>query len=919
MAWVLAAVLALPLLVLAVLSRWGVLIAVVVAVTVALGIWVWQRGFVFVEIVAFLIHFDGIGAGPLRMGRILAASAAILLVVKLIKGWKPPAIPLRHWLPVGAMLAWAVASGFWSQRTSGWLFTFGVFGLGVAYFCITGLLIESHRMIQQFLRAFWVGGLVGSVAGILALFLGMRAVGFGADPNAFGLIQASMIPLTIYYRRHASTQQATWLYTIALMVVLAGAAGAGSRSGLIGGAIAIVGTMVTRPGLAPGRRARVGVGSLFVAAIAFAVGFVANPANLQRGFSDRGAGRLDLWQVSIALIKENPLIGHGLGQLGLLVPPRLLLTPGSRELNEMREAVSAHNLWLDTVGDLGLIGLGIFLTVFAVAIIGLLRPQWFHTRELSTTLFVMMLPVLSGSFFLPLLNNKLAWALIGLSASLAVPSASSRWSGIAKAMRGPAGPAGPGGPGSALVPAGAPPPERVEPIPGERPPVAGEEVWPSVPLARWDRGVSRRQRATILVVAVLAAFGGSTVGSLMPATYRASAGVLVPAVDGSAGTDSVRFDRERLQGALTLGVSGAFAQELQQRAGLELGIDEIRDRLDATRPRMGLYVEYSFTDTDRANVEAVMPHMIDAMDQIFADVQDLAVDDTEYALRPLIPGESRVYTGPAYLHGFSEPGFGVIQPRGTWYAFVGFILGALVATGFMLAGQRRPRVTNTDDLSRHVGLSVWAHVGGRRRRTSRDQYAQVLATARSMLDPESPAPRIVIAPPRRNPLARRLVSGLGAELAAQGVRTVLVDADLHRPFLSARLGGFGRAGLNDLAGGAELSAVVRRVRRVRLPALQRRALAGATDRLRLIPAGRRPRVDRGYALDALAQLDPDVAVIVLAPPTLGSRPVSELLEWADAVVLSATVGQTSTHDLEDAAAQAAAFVVAPTGVVLLDG
>lgn len=84
----LAAVLALPLLVLAVLSRWGVLIAVLVAITVGLGIWVWQRGFVFVEIAAFLIHFDGLGAGPIRMGRIIAAVAAIILVTKLIKGWR---------------------------------------------------------------------------------------------------------------------------------------------------------------------------------------------------------------------------------------------------------------------------------------------------------------------------------------------------------------------------------------------------------------------------------------------------------------------------------------------------------------------------------------------------------------------------------------------------------------------------------------------------------------------------------------------------------------------------------------------------------------------------------------------------------------------------------------------------------------
>lgn len=909
----LAAVLALPLLVLAVLSRWGVLIAVLVAITVGLGIWVWQRGFVFVEIAAFLIHFDGLGAGPIRMGRIIAAVAAIILVTKLIKGWSPPAIPVRHWAPVWAIAAWAVTSGFWSELTSPWLYTFGMFGLGVAFFCITGLLIESHRMIQQFLRAYWVGGMFGSCAGILALFLGTRSVGFGADPNFFGLLQASMIPLTVYYRRHAGSRDAKLLYTIALLVVLAGAAGAGSRSGLIGGAIAIVGTMVTRPGLALGRRAAVGVGSIFLAGFAFVVGFVANPANLQRGFSDRGAGRVDLWNVSVALVKENPVFGYGFGQLSRLVPPNLLLTPGSRLLGEFRPGVSAHNTWLDVIGDLGLIGLGIFVTIFIVAIVGLLRPKWLHTRELSTTLFVMMLPVLSGSFFLPLLNNKVAWALIGLSASLAVPSATSRWSGVAKAVHGRAEP------GSALVPADAVPPERVEPVKGARAPAAGEEVWPTVALARWDFRVSRRQKLLILAVGVIGAFGGSTVASLMPVTYTASAGVLVPAVDGSIATDAVRFDQERLQGALTLGVSGAFAQELRERAGLDLGIDEVRERLDAARPNMGLYVEYSFTDTDRANVEAVMPHMIDAMDQIFADVQDLAVDDTEYALRPLVPGESRVYTGPAYLHGFPEPGFGVNQPRGTWFTIVGFVLGVVIATGIVFTGQRRPRVTNTDDLARHVGLAVWAHVGGRRRRTSRDQYAQVLATARSALDPESTAPRIVIASPRREALARRLALGLGAELAAQGVRTVLVDADLQRPLMSARLGGVGRRGLNDLAGGTELSEVVRRVRRFRLPGVQRRSLAGAADRLRLIPAGRRRRVDRGYALDALGGLDEDVAVIVLAPPTLGDRPVSELLEWADAVVLSATVGQTSTHDLEDTAAQAASFVVAPTGVVLLDG
>ncbi len=271
----------------------------------------------------------------------MAGIAALVIVYKLVKGWRPPAIPVRHWAPIWALTVWGVASGLWSAEAGGWFFNLGVYGLGLAFFCITALLVDSHRMVQQFLRAYWVGGLFGSAAGVLALFLGTRSVGFGSDPNFFGLLQASMIPLTVYYRRHAATAQAKLMYSITLVVVLAGAAGAGSRSGLIGGAIAIVGTMVTDhgSGLDVVRRWWVSV-SVLLAGLAFLVGFVANPNNLERGFSDRGAGRVDLWNVSIALIKENPVWGYGFGQLRSIVPPNLLLTPGSQRLNEIRPDVT---------------------------------------------------------------------------------------------------------------------------------------------------------------------------------------------------------------------------------------------------------------------------------------------------------------------------------------------------------------------------------------------------------------------------------------------------------------------------------------------------------------------------------------------------------------------------------------------------
>lgn len=917
MAWTAAGLLAAPLLLLAVFTRWGVLVAVLVALVVGLGIWVWQRGFVFVEIVAFLIHFDGLGFGQIRMGRGIAGLAAIVLVYKLVKGWKPPAVPLRHWAPVWALTAWAVITGLWSSDVGSWFFNMGVYGLGLAFFCITGLMVDSHRMVQQFLRAYWVGGLFGSAAGILALFLGTRSVGFGSDPNFFGLLQASMIPLTVYYRRHAVTVQAKWFYTITLMVVLGGAAGAGSRSGLIGGALAIVGTMVTRPGLNPAKRVSVAAGSVVLAAFAFVVGFVANPNNLQRGFSDRGAGRLDVWNVSIQLVKENPFLGYGLGQLQTLVPPNLLLTPGSQRLNELRPDVSAHNTWLDVIGDLGLIGIILFASVFLVAIASLLRPRWLQTRELSTTLFVMMLPVLSGSFFLPLLNNKLAWALVGLSASLQVPSAQARWSGIGRALAAP-----PRASNALAVMEPAPPPV-LQRRPGERPEVPGEEVWEPVELARWDLRITRRFRRTVIAGGLLAALLAAVVGTAMPTTYRASAGVMVPAVDGAAGIESVRFERERLQRALTLGVSGAYAQELIEQAGLDLSTEEVQERLDATRPRMGFYIEITFSDTDRSNVEAVMPYLIPSLDAVFSQTQEASLGSTEDELRPVVPGESRIYTGPAYLDAFSEPGFVVDPPSTGWFMFVGFLAGALVTAGVLLAGQRRPRVTNTDDIPGHIGCPTWAHVGGSsgRNRATRDQFAHVLAMVRSAgVDPDEVPRRLVVASPQREPMARALAVGLAAAVVDAGGRVLLVDADAQRPLLTVRLGGLGRPGLRDVGDRLELTRVVRRVNPLRLPRSIRRTLRAGVEDLRFVPAG---RLRRGPAaplpLSALESVDPDVTVVVLAPPTLGDRPVAPLLGWADAVVVGATVGTTATRDLEDTAVQAHSFTSAPTGVVLLDG
>ena len=965
------AIAAIPLLIFAIFNKWGVLVLVMVALTVGLSIWVWQRGLLFYEAVAFLIHFDGLGAGPIRMGRAVALVAGLLMIYKLVvQRWRPPALPLRTWAPIFILLTWAAASGIWSAEALSFLNTMGQFLLGVVFFCITALMVDSHRALHKFLRAYWVGGLFGAALGILALFLGTRSVGFGKDPNFFGLLMASMIPLTIYYRRHATTVKIKWWYTLTLFAVLAGAAGAGSRSGLIGAAIALFGTMVTRPGLSAGRRSRVAIGALLLAVMAFGVGFVANPNNLERGFSDRGAGRLDFWTVTVALIKEQPITGYGFGQLRLLISPNLLVTPGSQQLNEDRADVSSHNTWMDVTGDLGAVGLLMFLSIFLMTIFNLLRPRWLQMKEISITLFVMLLPVLSSSMFLPLLNNKLAWAVIGLAAGLQVPSWRSRWKGLS-------------GVGHSVVPAVGHELEIISPgqwsaaISARQPgtwtdtwvdPLADSpagstqlERWQTedlsagteielakadgqhtesstgegaeVPLARWDLRFSKRARRQILAAALLSGILGGVVASTLPTHFTATAAVIPPRLDRSVPSEYVVIDRERLQGVLTTVVSLAYAQELKKLSGIDLPVAAISDKMSATRPKLGLLVQLQYSDTSQANVLAVQPYLVTAMDNIFENSRRAAEAQVADELRPTIPGEARYYSGTFYIRAYQDAVLGQEQPSVIWIVLVAIFTGALLATGILMTGSRFPRVDPRDDIFEFTGLHRWTHVSGgtrKKKRSTPTQLQQVITSAVNAGSTDDFPSRILVAAPRGGVEVRRLALGIAAACVAEGRRVLLVDAQLSRPRLSAGLGVRRAAGVADLED-ADLSsqdgsgqvvtveAVMRAVSPRRLPPEVRKLVAAQADNLRVVSAGSRSARKRNVIEGAwLDQISPEIVVVVLAPPTLGDTSVSALMEWSDTSIMAVTEGITTTQDAEDAAGTVQLFSVGAEGIVCIN-
>ncbi len=909
-------------------SKWGVLIGLGIALSAGLVLWVINKGFEFIQLVAFLIHFDGIGFGPVRMGRVVAATALLLLVYKLVvEKWRPPAVPPRSWIPVLLMTVWAIAGGSWAGNPSLWLWSMGLMFLGFGYFVITAFLVDSHDKVHRYLRAYWYGGLLSAASGIFALIVGIRGVGFTTDPNFFGVMIASMIPLTVYYRRTTTDQRMKNLYAVLLVFIFVGAAGAGSRSGVIGASLAVFGTLITRPGLSGRGRARVGMWAVLATLLTFAVLFVANPFNTMRGFNDRGAGRLDFWNVTLQMIPERPLLGYGGGQLGAEIPTRLPTTPGVEKITDTRDEVSSHNTWLDVTGDYGVVGLAIFVSVYVVAIMNLLRPRWRKERQVSTSMLIMMLPVLSGSTLLPLLNNKLAWSIIGLSAALNVPSWGTRYAGYFDPRHGGRQSPALTASGGALARRG----RAVDPAGRQRTPAAigngrvngeGSADWTEVTLARWDLRVSRRFRYYLVVggLAGMVLFGG--VASRVPTNHQAEVDVLAPVLDAPANIPWIAVSRARLQMLHTLVTSNAYAAQLKELAGLDLPIQSIRAHMFVERPHFGPYLRIFYNDTDPDRVQQAGPHLVEALQSLLAEGRTTATDTLVDEVRPVYPGEQRYYTGDLFLIISDTPSYGLQPAPVAWAMFVGLLTGIGVAVGFQLIQQVRPRVNSDDDFTSAVGMPLLTHVGrtGWRYGATKHQYIHVAMSALEVTGRDTMPRRIVIGGPTSDPASRGLAMGVAAALAAYGQKVVLVDAQPERPWLSVRLGAWRRPGLADLTRGeVELSSTLRRVRRWFLPISVRRTLGRSADNLRFIPAGRwRRNGDIRVDPSVLDQLDENVVTVLLAPPLLSNVPAAQTLRWADSVLYCLVEGRTVTFEAEDAAIRIRTFSTAPSGVVLSD-
>jgi putative inorganic carbon (HCO3(-)) transporter len=301
---------------------------------------------------------------PLRLALSLSFGALVLLVLE----HAGRRIPI-HWDGVrGAALAgfllWAATSHLWSLDrtvTDGWLVN--LVKVALAWLLVVNLATTPRRLAILCLCLI-AGSMVTSVGGILRYFSGDQLsqgfrtlwLGVYGDPNYLAEYLALIVPIAVaFIARRGSSVGVRLLCIAALILAVTCIVLTFSRGGFLG---------LVAGGLVWAIRERAQRTKALVLSAALAVGVaIFAPATLwertdtlEEFQQDQSAlGRVYAWHVASAVNLDHPLRGVGGGAFREAWP--IYAPPEVRE-----HPLVAHNIFLDTLGELGWVGFFLFLT-----------------------------------------------------------------------------------------------------------------------------------------------------------------------------------------------------------------------------------------------------------------------------------------------------------------------------------------------------------------------------------------------------------------------------------------------------------------------------------------------------------------------------------------------------------------------------
>ncbi|MES2878581.1 MAG: putative O-glycosylation ligase, exosortase A system-associated [Pseudomonadota bacterium] len=196
-----------------------------------------------------------------------------------------------------------------------------------------------------------------------------KAAGIGkfGDNNHYAIVLAMVIPLLYYLYQYSSGRLARWGFAAAILLNVLAIVATGSRGGLVGL------TAISLWIIVKSRRRWLGIFAISVCALLIVQ--LAPDTWSQRMQTIKTAdedtsfmSRVTAWKVSSAIALANPVLGGGFRVVqSHSVWDQFKSSPGLLGFVETpvlsRSGVAAHSIWFEVMGDMGFVGLFIFIAM----------------------------------------------------------------------------------------------------------------------------------------------------------------------------------------------------------------------------------------------------------------------------------------------------------------------------------------------------------------------------------------------------------------------------------------------------------------------------------------------------------------------------------------------------------------------------
>jgi O-antigen ligase len=386
-------------------------------------------------LVAFTDNLPSLGGATLSFTKIAGLLLAISWLATLATRREDrPGFVSTHPMFAYALLmflGWALLSLRWAEDPAEGAGAVFRYALNAILFLIVFTAVRERRHPMWVAAAFVAGATVSAIYGLLSPVeydpydVTSRLGGAGVDPNE---IAASLVAGLILAGALFAARRGSGFVRIAALTAV-GICAAGiflslSRGGLLALGVALIASVFA------GGRWR-GAAALLAIAVGLGAvgyfGFVAQPEARERvTTAEGGTGRSDIWRVGWRMVEGAPLQGVGVGQFSIS-SIHYLLEPGALQRDEfiVDTPKVAHNIYLQVLAELGIVGLVLFVSILGFSLSCALRAARAfrrlgerHAELIARAVFVALAGILAADFFVSEHYSKQLWLLLALGPAL---------------------------------------------------------------------------------------------------------------------------------------------------------------------------------------------------------------------------------------------------------------------------------------------------------------------------------------------------------------------------------------------------------------------------------------------------------------------------------------------------------------------